>query len=243
MLSDVAQAIPFKPECIVSKGGLVGDRSNAALGTSFSSKNQWEDFDTEMVPVLAQYCINNAGSDTMNSFRIMMAKPEPDSPVVIGPWNGPYEAGWDCVELPITQKNLQSTLTFYNASRVSAVGTFWEYNNNELEPDRTTTIIGLSGDTFTEPVVFSDTEVFYGFEGTYLNNQIQTLGVLVHDPACSVEVVDDPEEVAPEPEVVTPEPTPNVIENPFKPECIVSRGNLVGDTGNAALGTPFSAKN
>ena len=53
---------------------------------------------------------------------------------------------------------------------MSAVGTFWEYNTNDSESDRTTTIIGLSGDTLTEPVVFSDAEVFYGFEGTYFNN-------------------------------------------------------------------------
>ena len=174
----------------------------------------------------------------MNSFRLMMAKPELDAPVVIGPWNGPYETGWNCVELPITQKNLQSTLTYYNQNRVSAVATFWEFNTDQSEPDRTTTLIGLSGDSFTEPVVFSDTEVFYGFEGTYFNNEIQTLGLLVHDPACSIDVVeiDDPEELE-------PEPVTNTIENPFKPECIVSKGNLVGDTENVALGTPFTSKN
>ena len=124
----------------------------------------------------------------MNSFRLMMAKPELDAPVVIGSWNGPYEIGWNCVQLPITQKNLQSTITYYNQNRVSAVATFWEFNTNELEADKTTTIIGLSGDTLTEPVVYSDSEAFYGFEGTYFNNEIQTLGVLVYDRICSGDV-------------------------------------------------------
>ena len=38
----------------------------------------------------------------MNSFRLNMAMPEPDSPVVVGSWNGPYEQGWNCVDIPIT---------------------------------------------------------------------------------------------------------------------------------------------
>ena len=132
---------------------------------------------------------------------------------------------------------------------MSAVRTFWEYNTVESELERTTTLIGFNGDTLTEPVIFSDAEVFYGFEGTYFNNEIQTLGVLVHDRICSGEVVvpePEPEVVTPEPEepeVVTPDPVPLVIENPYKLECIVSKGNLVGDTENVALGTPFSAKN
>ena len=83
----------------------------------------------------------------MNSFRLNMAMPEPDSPVVVGSWNGPYEQGWNCVDIPITQKNLQSTLTFYNENHVSAVRTFWEYNTDESEPDSTSTLIGFSGDT------------------------------------------------------------------------------------------------
>ena len=82
---------------------------------------------------------------------------------------------------------------------------------------------------------------------------------MVYDRVCSGEVEapepepevvtpepEEPEVVIPEPEdpeVVTPDPVLVIIENPFKPECIVSKGNLVGDTGNAALGTPFSAKN
>ena len=120
----------------------------------------------------------------------------------------------------------------------------------------------------TEPVVYSEAEVFYGFEGTYFNNEIQTLGVLVHDRICSgeveapepePEVVDpepeepevvtpepeEPEVVTPEPEepvIVTPDPLPVVIDNPYKPECIVSKGNIVGDTALAPFGTPFSAK-
>ena len=74
------------------------------------------------------------------------------------------------------------------------------------------------------------------------------MGVLVHDRICSGEIVipepEEPEVVIPEePEVVTPDPIPIVIENPFKPECIVSKGNLVGDTENVALGTPFTSKN
>ena len=91
------------------------------------------------------------------------------------------------------------------------------------------------------------------------------MGVLVYDRICSGEVeAPEPEVVTPEPEVVTPEPeepevvtpdpeepeqpitpepVPIVIENPFKPECIVSKGNLVGDTTNVAFGTPFTSKN
>ena len=63
---------------------------------------------------------------------------------------------------------------------------------------------------------------------------------MVYDRVCSGEVeAPEPEE----PEVVTPDPVPIVIENPYKPECIVSKGNTVGDTGNAAFGTPFSSIN
>lgn len=50
----VVNGIPLKPECIVSKGTIIGDTISEP-GTAFSTKDDGdiEIFDTEMVPVFA----------------------------------------------------------------------------------------------------------------------------------------------------------------------------------------------
>lgn len=62
---------------------------------------------------------------------------------------------------------------------VSAVRAFWELNTVESQPDNKSTLIGFEEDTTFEMAIFSETEVFFGFEGTYTDNNIQTLGILV----------------------------------------------------------------
>lgn len=46
---------------------------------------------------------------------------------------------------------------------MSAVRSFWDYNTDQLEPDKVSTLVGFAGDTSFEPVIYSDAEVFYGF--------------------------------------------------------------------------------
>ena len=42
-----------------------------------------------------------------------------------------------------------------------------------------------------ETVSFTDTDVFFGFVGTYDADEIKSLVFLVQDPACSIVIEDD----------------------------------------------------
>lgn len=56
--------------------------------------------------------------------------------------------------------------------------------------------------TKSTAVTFSDTESFIGFEGSYTDNGIESMGFLVQDPACSDVTVNPVTPVTP----VTPTP-------------------------------------
>ena len=59
-LASVSHAVPFITECILEVGNTAGVAGNSE-DTAFDERSIADTLDTDLVPVLAQVCTDNAG--------------------------------------------------------------------------------------------------------------------------------------------------------------------------------------
>jgi hypothetical protein len=180
-----------------NKGGIVGTKT--AGSTAFSYASKVAEFDTESYPLRYEACVDIAEvrTDTdfpLTAFEVIYGYPNrsttannlPDTEhyaPVIGSIVSPGDFVCENAFTEVTNKSgISSALIMSDATRVTGFQFFFK--------DAPTTALTIRFDnakwTKSELVTFSDTESFIGFEGSYTDNGIETMGFLVQDPACSI---------------------------------------------------------
>ena len=104
---------------------------------------------------------------------------------------GPTDESFICQDFIISQVGLTSaTIHYEEDQRITGIQLFWESNTQVDNADDLDTMIGVESD-LEETVSFTETDVFFGFVGSYDANEIKSLVFLVQDPACSIIIEDD----------------------------------------------------
>ena len=147
-----------------------------------------------MEPIEYTACVSGTQINNyrLHGFKMSMDVFEKEKVKVTSPYMGAQTGeAFVCKNFQIPQNGLRYGIIYYGDEdeetenqKVTGVKFLWAVNTDQDDVDNLDTLIGVESDLF-EGVNFSDSDVFFGFYGTENDEEIESLGFLVHDPVCS----------------------------------------------------------